>query len=361
MLKDQRKIISEEEVRAAIAYALEMQSGFHLPSPISFVGDTEAGHIQKLSQSAVAWYEPATDTICVNTERMKSVCESKNLDIRAFMGETIFHEAIGHYGLRLLLAEQFEETMLHIYDHADSGLSHRLMKKRGELEEMLDARGKAIHRNTPEVQMRVLAVEEFMSDMAEHLHGWHPQRRSLLFRFAHRLGDALKALCFPYSTVSMRDMERILEQSYQKVKSRSYAGKIADYLAVRFPKTAFLQSFVAKHTLQSRNIQEGKMPDAPKSLSPLIRVAYFIGFVLAPYVALPLYMVKRREGKGTSPMSCRNVRSVPQTQLPIAREILRVGQFKLAEEESTQRIRTHEGSPCRAAVRKHVSNNEREL
>lgn len=361
MSKEKKAHITIDEERAALAYAVEIQTKFHLPEPLHFLCDVEAGHIEKLSRTAVAWYEPATDIIHVNTERMKTICEAEGLDMKEYMGATIFHEAVGHYGLRLLLGEKFNDTMTHVYDHADGLLKSRLMEKRLQLEDARDAKGHAIYRTMPEQVMKVLTVEELMSDMAEQLHSLRPRNRTLRQRLAMRLSEALKAVFMPFCKVTTRDLEVMLEKSYRKVTSRSWVGRRMDWLIEKAPFMSFLQPFFAKHTPQSKERPEREERPPSIALSFAKRILIAAGFILFPYITVPVYLFSRVRHMAKSDVGPKARRSPAQLRMPIAKEILNTNQCEIELSCPPLSQETMLQARHQKKDKNHVNDNERTL
>lgn len=299
-------------------YARLLERELHLPVPIRIVTDQDAGHVEGLSQHAVAWYCPSSDEISLNQDKLSAICSEGDYSLRDILGQSIFHEAVGHYGLRLLLGEKFEQTMEYIYEHAVPELREKLLVKRAQLEEMKDARGKNLHRGMPERFMKILTVEEYMSDRAEHLHDFPPHRRRFLTWLAQGLGNAMKSMGFSFFKVREKDIDILLEHSYRKVRSRGVIARQFDHLEQRWPQ---MRNPFVRHTLQSKNIQKGLAPDTPKppSLKGKILKSFF--WVVAPYIMVLKSLAQRNKN---FPKDKRDTPAIGRwtDKRPISREVL---------------------------------------
>jgi|GEM_PF-3738062 len=345
----------DDEFFQMVSCARKLSWELHLPTPVRLVSDQEAGRVEGLSQYAVAWYDPASDEISVNIDKVWQLCEKEPLPVVDVLGESIFHEAVGHYGLRLLLGDKFEATMEHVYDHAVPGLREALRAKRQQLEQTKDAKGKVIHRGLPERAMKVLTVEEYMSERAERLHAFPPRRRTFLQWLAQGLGHAMKSMGFSFHKVREKDIERMLERSYRKLRSRGFIAKRFDALERRFPT---LRNPFVRHTLQSQNIQRGMSPDTPKPPSLKGKLLKAFLWVSAPYIMILVKVFsKGTSGKLSDRYQGHPDRGTLSDKRPICREILNDLQSQRQEKTVTREKETNERTPY--VTQHHKQSNAR--
>lgn len=117
---------------------------------------------QARKAAAKGWYEPITDKIFIVLDNATSVEDVQ---------KTIMHEAIGHKGLRSVLGESFEPTMIKVYDSLDPANKTKYMGSHG---------------------CKVTAAEEFLSDLAESNITTSLGKRALSY-----IKDALRSIGIP--------------------------------------------------------------------------------------------------------------------------------------------------------------------
>lgn len=144
----------------------------------------EAGHNIK------GWFAPATNQVIVY---LPNIMDSDDAQ------RTVFHEVVGHFGLRKMFGEHFDIFLDNVYNNATSEIQGKIMY--------------ATHGDTAK---RLVATEEYLAKLAER--GFQNKQEVLLwkkvkFSFIDMLHQAGIKLGFKLHD---NDLRGILYKSYQK-------------------------------------------------------------------------------------------------------------------------------------------------
>lgn len=101
-----------------------------------FDGRVSESDYRKISESK-GWYDTETDTVTVVAD---------NIESEEDLERTVLHEVMAHKGLRGLLGDRFDDTMVKVFDSMDEASQEAYLGRYGD---------------------RVIAAEEFMATMAE--------------------------------------------------------------------------------------------------------------------------------------------------------------------------------------------------
>lgn len=153
----------------------------------------ESGHNVK------GWFVPATNNVTVYLP---------NIDTPEDAHRTVFHEAVGHYGLRKLFGEHFDKFLDNVYNHASP-----------------EIQGKILYATHGEPAQRLVATEEYLAKLAEK--GFSdPNEVSLWGKvklaFVDMLCQAKVKLGFKLHD---NDLRGVLWKSYQKLAKEGSLNK----------------------------------------------------------------------------------------------------------------------------------------
>lgn len=177
-----------------------------LHTPVDIVNDiNELPHDsvvrRKIESGCIVkgWFVPATNNVTVYLP---------NIDTPEDAHRTVFHEAVGHYGLRKLFGEHFDKFLDNVYNHASP-----------------DIQGKILYATHGEPAQRLVATEEYLAKLAEK--GFSdPNEVSLWGKvklaFVDMLCQAKVKLGFKLHD---NDLRGVLWKSYQKLAKEGSLNK----------------------------------------------------------------------------------------------------------------------------------------
>lgn len=121
--------------------------------PVSVVtGDRITGTDAETKKKAKAWYDPNTKTITINLDKVVSVEDAQ----RSYL-----HEVVGHYGLRELFGDQFDDAMFNMYGLLPKNIQEEIQ------EYMMKNYASQLARLSTAKDAVVLSMEEYLSRKAE--------------------------------------------------------------------------------------------------------------------------------------------------------------------------------------------------
>lgn len=177
-----------------------------LHTPVDIVNDiNELPHDsvvrRKIESGCIVkgWFVPATNNVTVYLP---------NIDTPEDAHRTVFHEAVGHYGLRKLFGEHFDKFLDNVYNHASP-----------------EIQGKILYATHGEPAQRLVATEEYLAKLAEK--GFSdPNEVSLWGKvklaFVDMLCQAKVKLGFKLHD---NDLRGVLWKSYQKLAKEGSLNK----------------------------------------------------------------------------------------------------------------------------------------
>lgn len=115
-------------------------------------GDQISGPDSDIKRKAKAWYDPNTDTVTINLDNVVSVEDAQ----RSYL-----HEVVGHYGLRELFGEQFDDIMFKIYGLLPKNVQEEIQAY------MLSNYSSQLAKISSAKDAVVLSMEEYLSRKAE--------------------------------------------------------------------------------------------------------------------------------------------------------------------------------------------------
>lgn len=185
-----RKAVKE----AAELFASQLNTPIRIVEDANTITDDNA-KLQERKRNAKGWYDPKTKEVVVVLPNNASV-----EDVR----ETIFHEVVGHKGLRELVGkERFNEFLDKVYADASEVVRERIARRAAKLG--WDFR---------------LATEEYIADLAEE--GFEDRENRTFFEkvrdlFLDMLSKAKISLGF---NISDNDLRYMLWRTYQMQRSK---------------------------------------------------------------------------------------------------------------------------------------------
>lgn len=121
--------------------------------PVSVVtGDRITGTDAETKKKAKAWYDPNTKTITINLDKVVSAEDAQ----RSYL-----HEVVGHYGLRELFGDQFDDAMFNMYGLLPKNIQEEIQ------EYMMKNYASQLARLSTAKDAVVLSMEEYLSRKAE--------------------------------------------------------------------------------------------------------------------------------------------------------------------------------------------------
>lgn len=170
---------------AATALADKFNTPIRIANSLDDLSEAERQAVEEQhsqGRRVAGFYNPATDEVVVFMPDVKDI-----QDVKA----TVFHEIVGHKGLRELYGQEFNDFLLDVYTNADSEVRAEIAKR--------------IAANNWDA---ALATEEYLAELAERgtdINFW--DRIANLFRnFLRKIGLNVG--------VSVRELRYILRQSY---------------------------------------------------------------------------------------------------------------------------------------------------
>lgn len=130
------------------------------------------------------WYEPATGKVVVNLAAHATIDDAR---------QTYLHEVVGHFGLRGLLKDKFEQVMEQVFNSLPKEVQDKYLSKYGSKD---------------------IAAEEYLSQMAEM--DIEPNLIAKLIGFVR---EALRAMGVNLNNYSNADMQYLLWRSKNNLKA----------------------------------------------------------------------------------------------------------------------------------------------
>ena len=185
-------------------------------SVFTVTGDKITGPDADVKRKAKAWYDPNTDTVTINLDNVVSAEDAQ----RSYL-----HEVIGHYGLRELFGEQFDDAMFDIYGLLPKNVQEEIqnyMKKNyssqlANMSSMKDA--------------VVLSMEEYLSRKAEENPdaSWWNRICGSIRSLMRRIGIGIK-----FNDNDVRYLLWRSKNNLNKGRNLDYGKPIPQYVQPRF-------------------------------------------------------------------------------------------------------------------------------
>ena len=194
-----------EEISSKVGYSVSTVTGDQISGPDS-----------DIKRKAKAWYDPNTDTVTINLDNVVSAEDAQ----RSYL-----HEVIGHYGLRELFGEQFDDAMFDIYGLLPKNVQEEIqnyMKKNyssqlANMSSMKDA--------------VVLSMEEYLSRKAEENPdaSWWNRICGSIRNLMRRIGIGIK-----FNDNDVRYLLWRSKNNLNKGRNLDYGKPIPQYVQPRF-------------------------------------------------------------------------------------------------------------------------------
>lgn len=176
------------------------------------MSDAERAALTERQRKAKGWFNPETGEIFINLG---------NHNRSGDMVATLLHEAVGHKGLRDLFGEDFDTFLDNVWLNADISINEELRRRRKEI----------VNRNGNKlsvVEAQRLAVEEYLSELAEEGKFDTEAKASLWQRFKNWILDGLRKRGFN-GVLRDEDLRYVLWKSYHnQLKQGSMIAKAED-------------------------------------------------------------------------------------------------------------------------------------
>lgn len=202
----------------------EVTSGWTNAPKINVVETAEelpAEHRKKVDSSTKGFYDPKTGTVHVISSNA-----TDDADVKA----TIFHEALGHYGLDQLFGKKLTEVLTDMY------------RTNKALRDMADAwlkRNPDSYKNSPNRNAR--AVEEVLAELSEKGPIKHPAIRAAFNRVAALIRKFIRAMGIPleYSNADISQIISSLHEAHTKVIEGKPRVETTAETETRYAKTEY--------------------------------------------------------------------------------------------------------------------------
>ena len=130
-----------DEISSKVGYSVSTVTGKQISGPDS-----------DIKRKAKAWYDPNRDTVTINLDNVVSAEDAQ----RSYL-----HEVVGHYGLRELFGEQFDDVMFKIYGLLPKNVQEEIQAY------MLSNYSSQLAKISSAKDAVVLSMEEYLSRKAE--------------------------------------------------------------------------------------------------------------------------------------------------------------------------------------------------